>query len=447
MAAALALAFGLACSDATPVARGVVFVVVDTLRADHVGCYGYERATTPRVDAFAGVATRFERALASAGWTVPSHASLFTGLDPFEHGATSIELRPGARMPRNVHPLAPEFTTIAEAFAERGFATAAFVANAGFLHPSLGLDQGFAIYHAAHEPGDLLNQRIFRWLEDLGDEPFFLFVNYMDAHRPYNTRPRPGLLERAVDPDPGLLDQLRREVGTRRTVPPDLVARVIDQYDTGVAHADEAIGELLDKLRALGRFESSVVVVTSDHGEFFGEHRLVEHSKGVYQEALRVPLLLKVPEQSSSRLRRDLVTSADVPHLVMSALGPRADPGLTSQFTRSPGSLPPLAEHYWGRSRDQRNPALAARVRRIRRALFAWPHKRIHSSDGSHELYDIDADPREQRNLSAERPELARALDAALAGRLASGRAPARATPATSTERDLEELRALGYVE
>lgn len=427
-------------------ARNVVVVVVDTLRADHLGCYGYSRPVSPHIDAFAESSTLYERATSSAPWTVPSHASLFTGLDPFEHGAYSFPAGPGQL--RNVHPLAAEHETLAEALAGEGFATAAFVANAGFLHRSLQLDQGFEVYQPERAPGEVLNTRVLDWLEAHHRKPFFLFVNYMDAHWPYNTQPRPGQVEPPASIERGLAEELFQAVMPgKRMAPSDLAERVIAQYDTGVAHADEAVGALLARLRTLGVFDDTVIVVTSDHGEYFGEHRLVGHSKDVYQPALHVPLLVKGAEQHQGSRTDMPVSSAQVAHLVVEALGAPAAERLARRFPRAPGS-PVVAENHYSRARDMLNPAFSARFQRVRRVLYDWPLKYVSSSDGDHELYDLVADPDERRNLIEIRAADASRLRDALAAHEASTASPeagARA-PAPSAE-ELEVLRELGYVE
>jgi arylsulfatase A-like enzyme len=421
----------------------VLLVVVDTLRADHLGVYGYERPTSPEIDALARESTLYTRSFASAPWTLPSHASLFTGLDPFEHGAHSfLPEKPG----RNAHPLDDRHPTLAGALGDEGFTTAAFVANAGYMGRWTGLDRGFETYDVKREPALDVNQRIFAWLDRARARPFFLFVNYMDCHRPYNTLPSPRLRPPA-EQDEGLLDELVEVVlGQQREPPRELVERVIAQYDSGVAHADEALGNLLDGLGARGLLDETVVVVTSDHGEYFGEHGLTEHSKDVYQPVLWVPLVVRGVGAARARRVEQPVSSVHVPHLIARELGPLAE-RLRGRFPRAPGDRPLLAENYYTRTKDLSNPRWGPRFRRVRRALYAWPWKHITSPSGGDELYDLEADPAEQRDLIAAHPATAGRLGRELEARLGSGAAGERSLPAEPTEQELEELRALGYVE
>ena len=286
----------------------VVLIVMDTLRADHLGCYGYERATSPRVDAFANGATRYTRALSAAPWTVPSHASMFTGVPPLVHGAHTF---PTEKATRNVNSLDQGWLTLAEALSAEGYQAGAFVANAGYLAPRWQLNQGFETYHVDRVYAEELNPQVFDWL-DRATPPYFLFVNYIDAHRPYNTKPRPGFLD---PPAPGGVELLNRLIEqvlpATDPVDQDLAGQVIDQYDTAIANLDEQVGALLDRLERDGGAGDTVIVVTSDHGEYFGEHHLVEHSKDIYQEAIQVPLIERGVGQQEAVTDDTLVVSHD----------------------------------------------------------------------------------------------------------------------------------------
>ncbi|MCZ6816562.1 MAG: sulfatase, partial [Planctomycetota bacterium] len=283
----------------------VILITLDTLRADHLGCYGYDRPTSPRIDAFAETATLYRRGYATSPWTVPTHGSLFTGKFPYEHGAHSFKVD---RPVMNVNRLPLEHLTLAEALKSEGYQTGAFIANNGYLTAGSQFNQGFDTYHVERVYADTLNERIFAWLDARRDKRFFIFINHIDTHRPYNTAPRPGITDRPVVRDQGqLLDRLYAAVmpGTG-PIPSDLVARVTDQYDTAVANVDAAIGSLLDKLESMGIYDRTLIVLTSDHGEYIGEHHLVEHSKDVYQEVLWVPLIVKGVGQTSGKAIEDI---------------------------------------------------------------------------------------------------------------------------------------------
>ncbi len=439
-------------SSAPPGRPNILLIVPDTLRADHLGCYGYGRNTSPRIDRLSQTAVRYSRAFASSPWTVPSHASMFTGLFSFEHGARTHK-GPAPAPADLIAKLALEHTTLAEVLQQVGYVTGAIVANAAYLHPKFQLNQGFGDYRVNHARSPIINEMVFSWLDANRDKPFFLFVNYMDTHRVYNTSPRPGLLPTPAVQDNGeLLDELiRRTLPGQGQIPQKLVQKVIDQYDTAIANVDASIGALLDGLAAMGLHDNTLIVLTSDHGEYFGEHHLVEHSKDVYQPVLFVPLIIKVPGVRIARVDDTLVSSVDLPHMILSLLPPAVAGKCMSEFPHVPGNHPVLSENYYTRARDLYNPIWGHRFDRVRTVIYGWPYKYIRSSDDRHELYDLIKDPSEMNNLISVRPEVAQRMAGQLADFQARRRAARSVTsqtgPVEYDESMLEKLRDLGYVE
>lgn len=445
------------CGDSDGRSHNVVLIVLDTVRADHLSCYGYPRPTTPELDAFAAGADRYVTARSTAPWTLPSHASLFTGKPAWQHGADARKL-PGGSVADAV-PLAPDETTLAEALAGAGYDTGAFVANKGYVNPRMGLDQGFAHFMNERYPAPQMSEQALTWLSGRNPErPWFLFVNYMDAHRPYNTEPLPP--ERASQlprpPAPGepdavaSLDALYLHVFQRdEAPPPEMVQRVVDHYDLALANLDRGLGALFAELRARGQFDDALIVVTSDHGEFFGEHDLVEHSKDVYEQVLRVPLLVKRPGQTRGRVLPTPISLSDVARLVLDEASPTAAREQRDGFRGSAGGPGHLAQARYARQRDLTAP-WKGRFERERDALYVENYKLIRSSDGKHELYDLESDPQERENLIAQRAAEAATLMARLQRELAkSGRGGAASLPElTGAElKALEaELRKLGYL-
>ena len=446
VAACLPLVLGVSCGSPKP-PPNVLLVSLDTVRADRLGAYGSKAGLTPALDALASESTVYARCIATAPWTVPSHASMFTGRFPFEHGAHSFEIDTARD---NVHALSESHTTLAEVLNDGGYQTAGFVANAVYLHPRYGMAQGFARWDLYREPGVDLNQRALQWLDDCeGERPFFLFVNYLDAHRPYNVAAFDGEPEVPPTEHPALLlDRLIETVMVRGESPDELAAKVEAQYDRGVRHADRAVGELLAALRERGLLQNTLVVVTSDHGEYFGEHGLVEHSKDVYAEALEVPLIVKPPSTTDvAQVRPTAVSSSvDVPGLIAQhipgALGERAR-GL---FPRLPGGHPVIAENYYSRPRDLLRPEFGDRFRRTRTALYSGAWKLILSSDGADELYRYAAGE-EHNELESERDFFERTR-VKLERVLSSGRYHRGADegPPATDDAHYEAMRDLGYL-
>ncbi len=430
--------------------KSIVLISVDTLRADHLGCYGYTRPTSPHIDRFAASATRFRRAYATAPWTIPSHASMFTGKYAFEHGAHSVQVN---RPVNNVKPLPKEHRTLAEVLRDEGFRTGAFVANAGYLGPSWQLDQGFESWQVEPVYGDELNRHVFAWLEALGrGQPFFLFVNYIDTHWPYN-------VGRAREFPLGPSDSKRRRslmtelylrvMADPSPAPAELLQEALNRYDTAIVNLDESLGALLKHLDELGLAEDSVIILTSDHGEYFGEHRLVEHSKDVYEPALQVPLILRMPGQRQGQVSELAASSVDVPRLVLAHLSAQLEERYASLFPNVVGDHELLAENYYSRTKDLFNEHYGKRFDRVRTAYFDLPFKLIESSDGKHELYDLSADPDELENLLLKRPELTRRLRDDLQVFLNANPRyeSSESGPPPLDEAEKERLRALGYIE
>ena len=292
----------------------VLLLVLDTVRADALSSYGYHRPTTPHLDQFAERGVRFERAMSASPWTLPGHASMFTGRLPHElFGTDSTPLDGGVALD-DAH------RTIAEVMRDRGYRTGGFIANTSFCSYLHGLDRGFAHYEDFPLSLDLVlhssswgrmigavvrlwnneltmvgrktaadvHQSFLSWLDAGGDErPFFAFLNYFDAHSPYML-PNPS--EHRFSPIPAVpkfdfyADYSPAEIQLQR-----------DAYDDCIAYLDARIGELIAALEARDVLSDTLVVITSDHGEQFGEHGLIYHGNSLYRPLLHVPLILVHP--------------------------------------------------------------------------------------------------------------------------------------------------------
>lgn len=424
-----------------------VFIVLDTLRADHMSLYGYERPTTPELERFAESATLYRRAQAAGAWTLPSHASMFTGLYPFQHGAHA-KLAPQKKRPTIVESaLAKEHTTLAETLRAAGFATAAIAANKGYLSRRFQLDQGFDEYVLEAEPAEGITARALDWLGEREEKPFFLFLNYMDVHSPYNCTPR-GEFRPEVGHESArdLYTAFKERVlPAREPVPEGMRRHLVEQYDTALANLDHSLGVLFEGLRELGLFEDALVVVTSDHGEYLGEKHLVAHSKDVYQGVLHVPLVVKSPGQREGRVDEDWISHVHLPGLVLSELDPGGRWGGETFRQHWPRGRV-LSENYYARGSDMRSP-WGARFDRVRRAALGGDWKYIHSSDGAHELYDLGRDRLEEHDLAGASTDSAASLARWIEELVAQGEVGRSEEPLPATPEEIETLRALGYVD
>ncbi|MFQ5490047.1 MAG: sulfatase [Phycisphaerae bacterium] len=433
--------------ESGPTVPNVILIVLDTLRADHLGCYGYDKATSPRIDAFAAESVLYEKALASAPWTVPTHASMFTGKNPFEHGAHTFRV---GQPVNNVNSLHQRHTTLAETLQAEGFDTAAFVANDAFLGRRWKLDQGFDRYHVERAYAERLNEHIVRWLGDRQGRPFFLFINYIDVHWPLNTSPRPGFKVDAsgLQNPEQLLAKIRRAVlpGTGK-IPSDLMQQLTELYDLAIANLDEQVGALLDFIEGKGLGGNTLVVITSDHGEYFGEHHLIGHSKDVYQPALSIPLLIRAPGQAGGQRDKRLISSTDLPQLILSHFPQDFIDRRRRVFPDVPGNHLVLSENYFSRTKHLFGKPWSHRFWRIRTAVFDGSYKFIHSSDGQHELYDLQVDPTEKHNLYDVRRQVADQLLVHLEQfQDQRGRSADAPDTAPLTEEDIRRLKSLGYM-
>ncbi len=283
--AALAL-LGFGCGP-EPKRPNVLLVTIDTLRADHLGAYGYGRPTSPNIDALAAGACVFENAHSSSSWTLPSLASIHTSLYSTTHGCWKISSR-----------LEPEFTTAAELFRDAGYDTA-MVACHIFLSAQYGLQQGFThvddelvrppsdAASAISSPG--VTERGVKFLEQKAaskdESPWFLWLHYFDPHDTYLAH-----------------EGFSETFGTKEE---------IDLYDGEIAFTDHHVGKVLARLAELGLDDDTIVVLTSDHGEEFGEHGFQRHGYSLYQEAVRIPLVVRVPKAAPRRIA-DVVSNVDL---------------------------------------------------------------------------------------------------------------------------------------
>lgn len=432
-------AFSVGCvPDPKQLPPPIIIVSLDTVRADELSCYSGPDDATPVLDAFAAKSTRFARCIAAAPWTLPSHASMFTGFFPSEHGAHSFLPGEGYQGD-NVFALHESFKTLAEALGDRGYRSGGFVANSIYLRPGLGLEAGFGTWDVRRSEARFVTERALGWLDEVkaAERPTFLFINYLDAHRPYRTgEPEDRARER--------LDELIEQVMVKGHEPRELGDDVSRLHQKAVTVLDGELERLFKGLEERGLFDRAVIVVTSDHGEAFGAHGVVEHSKDVYEDLVSVPLLVKAPGQTTGAVSEEIASSVDVPGLIARELRGTEAGTLAAFFARVPGNHPVLSENHFSRQKDIAR--YGSRFRRVRRALYGEELKLIEGSDGSLELFDMAADPREERDLSQERRDEAERLAAELHRFLGSHSydGPA-ALPSDLTQRQLEDLEVLGY--
>jgi arylsulfatase A-like enzyme len=419
----------------------VLLYVIDTLRADHLGCYGYSRATSPNIDALSDGGILFTRMVAQSSWTRPATASILTGLDPLAHGASTLSAR-----------IRPQVVTLADLLHARGYHTAAFVTNVN-VRGEMGFRRGFDEYvylpedherPTVHLPADELNAHVFRWLEERRPTPFFLYVHASDPHAPYH--PPAAIAARflptdGLPPIAGEHDPLRLLLADRTARTEENLSYLRALYDGEIAFTDEAFGALRGKLRELGLEAGTLVAVTADHGEEFLDHGGFEHGRTLYGELLRVPFILRLPrgERGGQQIER-LARQVDVVPTLLAALGLPARGELPgSDLLASDGPEPEAFSHTGLGSAEIM-------------ALTTTGWKVIHRADRQHdtfEIYDLREDPAERRDLAASRPVLLGYGRQALVRRAVDVPRPAYGVEDQAAIIDSDtarRLRALGYV-
>jgi arylsulfatase len=445
---ALAL-LALACGPGPP--PSVVLVTLDTTRPDHLSTYGYARETSPNLTLLAREAVRFTRAWSTSPWTLPAHASIFTGLAPSAHGAHS-DLQAPQTLADAIHApfanrsaagkLDDHFTTLSELLAAHGYRTGAFVAGPWLKRP-FGLMQGFGtvdddVVDVVGRRADAVTDGALAWLAGLArSEPFFLFVNYFDPHWPYTPPSSAGHFPgERKDYEPGpiiqsLLDGSLSLDARERAI-------WIARYDAEIRFMDAQLGRLLDAVRARPNGERTLIVVTSDHGEAFGEGGRYFHTYWLSQELLHVPLLVRYPNAAGGgRVDESPMQLTDVLPLVATELGLELPAAITG--------LPRGEREYAFADLYRNGLAISISPERFDRRLEAairWPFKLVRSDRGARELTRLGG--------AAERPAEDAAQSDQLAARLNARSKATSPAEVVHPEVDMETeraLRELGYVE
>lgn len=363
----------------------VVLISVDTLRADHVGAYGYPRPTTPNIDALARRGVVFENAVAQSSWTRPAHMSIFTGLNPREHGFVSLA---------DTRRLEGSTPTLAAVLRENGYATAGFSGGIN-MAASYGFDVGFDFYrnNGWYFRDNLEDARY--WLDAHQDRKFFLFFHGYDAHTPYRSDAVDRrALGRSAD------SSSRRMKPACRSKDRARLARFVDEYDAAIHRADRYVGKILEELSNRHLLEKSVVVLLSDHGEEFLEHGRCFHVSTLYQEVLRVPLVIVAPGLSPRRVPELVAASVTIAPTILDLVGivARPFPGPSLAAAAAGGHTPKDAVvSETERSTQQRGDGHVRAMTQQLRKFIVW------KEPARSAVFDLQADPEEGSPLPDSR--------------------------------------------
>jgi arylsulfatase A-like enzyme/Tfp pilus assembly protein PilF len=396
-------------------APNVVFITIDTLRADHLGCYGYKQIRTPNIDALAADGVRFERAYTPVPVTLPSHTVIFTGTYPLLSGMHDF----------SANKLSPSQPTLASVLKEKGYTTGAVIASA-VLDSRFGLNHGFDFYYdhfdfnrldesnldEMERPGNLVTDQALEWLGQNYQKKFFLWMHLYDPHYPY--RPPAPYSEEYKD----------------------------HPYDGEIAFADAQVGRLIGFLKARGLYQNTIIVLSGDHGESLGEHGEKTHGFFIYNATLHVPVIIRLPGGAAAKTVPELISLADLMPTVLQALkvdvpaqvqGRNLLPLMTPKNEEEARSL--YAETF------------------LPRLHFNWSELRAVETENYHfidapkpELYDLKKDPGEIQNLYPQKKAVAEEMRAKLATLIREYSAGQELAEKTGLDPALmERLKSLGY--
>jgi arylsulfatase A-like enzyme len=451
LASSLAILIACAGCGASDRPPSIVLITLDTTRADHLPIYGYFRDTAPALSALADESIVFDRLIVPMATTLPTHMSILTGTYPLEHGVLANaehggrRFRPSSRL--------DTFATLSQ---QAGYATAAFV-SATPLKRGSGAETGFDVFDQPLwrlRRGKDTSDAALAWLARQGDEPFFLWVHYYDAHFPYNSRGEYG----ARYQTDWALERFIEERKIPATAPRPL-AHTIDNaidlangYDGEIRYVDDQMARVLAALRARPDWDRTAVVVTGDHGEGLCQHGLAAHGS-TWNEQLHAPLVMRIPGESPRRVDT-LMSAVDILPTLAAASGlPQAD-----AFASQASGTNVLSRDFRPRaviSQDTGRKRSEADAYRYALNDEGWKFFRLEHTDGrvSEELYDLRADPYELSNLAQIDPERAAAMSQTLTARLAflkerglSLRGENEPTTQPADPQIIEELKSLGYV-
>ena len=413
----------------------IILVSVDTLRPDHLGCYGYDKNTSPNIDLFCEDSVVFKTAIAQAPSTAPSHASIFTSLIPSSHGAFFSRKA----------PIAEDVPTIAELLKSTGFQTVSYNGG-GQIVATFGFSRGFDLYQSYSE-GDYTREffvdrvkESIEWMEKNKERKFFLFLHSYEVHHPYSpaeeflddfAKSYKGSLPRNVRGP--LLRAINRGVVKANQEDRDYVKAL---YDAEIRSMDKGFGELVEYLKSSGLYDNSLIIFTSDHGEEFDEHGSIGwHSHTLYDELLKVPLMIKFPGSSfAGKKISDQVRGIDITPTILDVI----EQPILEHFQGA--SLLPLVrgegkfDKFAVSQKDSRRPVPGSALRTNEWKLI------------NHRLYDLENDPTEQNNVADDNPSIYESFRNMLERLIARDRKEAldqfEIDPAT-----LEQLRTLGYLD
>ena len=433
-----------------PAMPSIVLVSVDCLRADHLSAYGYPRETSPYINAFSREAVLFETAIAASTYTLPTHASMLTGLPPSLHGANVSR------------GISPSVAYVPESLVGAGYRVSAVV-SAAFLSQTYGFHRGFHSYRVDGGRAASIIDRALAVLDEGEGQAQFLFLHLYDVHAPY-TAPTE-FIDRFLEPEADVTESLRVMTPNARAPNDAELQRVIALYDAEIAYVDQEIGRFLDELKARGLFDTSLIIITADHGEAFQEHGAWRHGRalaldkpGLYDEIVHIPLIVKWPGETTGVEIASVVSQMDVSATILEAAGIESSSAWSLGLRRhidDGGNVSTRSVIAEAVTRDPKRGASLQIALRDERSKYIASFRASTLSELyetgpiKEEFYDLQSDPLEQSNLQADPGVSPGSFRTALQSYLERVREspPVDGEDVTLDEALLEKLRALGYLD
>jgi arylsulfatase A-like enzyme len=443
-----------------PRAPNIILISIDTLRPDHLGVYGYKKPVSPQIDALAAESVLFKNVYSTASWTLPGHMSMLTGLNGVRHRVFYEDDR-----------LDPRIPTLADRMRDKGYATRA-VTGAGFVSSSYGFAKGFDAYGMNQVDIDDLNaaagagRDAVEWIEQAGDRPFFLFLHSYQVHSPYKAPDairalfvRPDARWQTFDVAAGLGGR----AGVFKPLPASERDNIVGLYDAGIRATDEfMIKPLLEALRRKSLYDRTMIVLTSDHGEEFYEHGGWSHTHSIYDELIKVPLIVKMPQGRYAGRRLDPnVRLTDIMPTILDVAGAAYAPGaldgrsllpfFEGRETADRAFQAEFADNVVEVNIPQRVAVGEGRLKLVLNQPFSPQQLTFFKFPPpippSVELFDLIADPVENHNLAADPARAATVRELVRRAQEVGRLIPKRESGRSKVDPELErQLRALGYI-
>jgi len=421
----------------------VIIILIDALRFDHLGCYGYARPTSPAIDAFAKESLLFTQAISQSSYTKPAIASLFTSLYPSQHNVFR-NTRHDAQGNFISDVLDDSLKTMAEYLRDAGFNTVGFLKQAQ-LRNYMGFAQGFHFYNPDMGTAPEINRGFFRWLPLNKHRKFFAYLHYLDVHAPYVPSPQyRDMFFGAFDTAANFPEQVKDWQKFKNAVTDgnlSLTQADAEQlkalYDAEIRAFDDDLAALFNRLKEEGVYDNSLIIITADHGDEFLEHGSVDHAHTLYDELLRVPLIIRFPKGEYRGVIDYQVQTIDLLPTVLEFLGLPAEPHLMGHSA---------LVYKNGVNGHEQAPVFSERADLV--SIRHGKYKYIYNVElKTGELYDLQNDPGERKNLSVEDPRTAELMQKEI---LRWSEAVRKATPEQAgvkvDEKSVKELRSLGYI-